>query len=546
MKCRDCSNEFSHHEIERSLCERMHVPAPDFCLTCRRKYRLSFWPFGNFYTRQCDLSGERIITTYPPDTKFPVYKREHWYSDKWTPPEMEVDFNRPFFDQLEELQSKTPHYHALGDAKSVGCDYCDDVWESKNCYISRSMLLCENMHYSYRNIRVKDSLDITFSYDLDQCYDCTYCFNSYNLRYSVDSRNCTDSWFLYDCRDCDNCYMSWNLRHKSYCIRNKQYTPEEYKKELEHSAVGSWKSLEGLRQEYQRHLKEDVVHKPDFNTQTEGCVGNFLDKCKGCVDTNLSAESEDSFDVFRGHQDRDCTSISGLLNGELCYQIMQSTNLFNVQFAQYCVDCSRSQYLDQCQSCEDCFGCVGLFKRKYCILNKQYEQGAYEELKKKIIVKMHERGEYGFFFPRTMAYNGYNASLAALHYPDETREHIEAVGGKWEESPQSTVVGVPASELPDDIADVGDEWSGKVIECAATKRSFNIIKQELAFYKKQSIPLPRLYPDERNRSRYRYMLATEPRNVSCFMCGEPVTTYYPASWGYKKIVCAPCYVSQIL
>ncbi|MEK7122897.1 MAG: hypothetical protein AAB855_03505 [Patescibacteria group bacterium] len=544
--CRQCTTEFTHHELEQQLFERMSVPPSDLCLSCRRRYRLAFWPFGNFYSRTCDFSDERIITTYPPDTKFPVYKREHWYSDKWTPPEMDVDLERPFFDQLKELQSKTPHYHALGDAKSVGCDYADDVWESRNCYISRSMLLCEDMHYSYRNIRVKSSLDITFCYDLDQCYDCTYCFNSYNLHYSVDSRNCTDSYFLYDCRDCDNCFMSWNLRHKSYCILNKQYSPEEYKQKLAEMSIGSWSASQKLKEEFATHLKKDVVHKPDFNTQTEGCVGNFLDKCKNCIEANQSAESEDCYDVTRGHQDKDCTNISGLLNGELSCQIMQATNLYNVQYALYCVDCSNAQYLDQCQSCENCFGCVGLFKRKHCILNKQYEPDAYETLKSAIIDKMKKRGEYGHFFPLAMAYNGFNASLAAMHFPNETRESVEALGGRWEESSKSAVAGMSADQLPDHIDSVNDEWVGKIVECSQTKKSFNFIKQEIEFYKKHNIPLPHLYPDERNRARYRYMCATDPRTAFCYRCQAHITTYYPKEWGYEKIMCHECYRAEVL
>lgn len=546
MTCRQCTKEYSHHEIEQSLVQRMTIPPTDLCLDCRRQHRLAFWPFGNFYARQCDLSGERIITTFPPDTPFPVYKREYWYSDKWQAPEMDVDLDRPFFDQLNELQSRTPHYHALGDAKSVNCDYGDDVWESKNCYMSRSMYLCEDTHYSYRTIRVKSSLDITFSYDLDQCYDCTYCFNSYNLHHSIDSRNCTDSSLLYDCRDCDNCFMCWNLRHKNYCIRNKQYSPDEYKKELERINRGSWIALQALKEEYQQHLRRDVIHKPDFNTQTEGCLGNFLDKCKNCIDTNLSAESEDSYDIFRGHQDKDCTSVSGLLTGELCCQIMQATNLFNVQYAMYCVDCSNAQYLDQCQGCEHCFGCVGLFKRQYCILNKQYEKEEYEAVREKIIEKMKERGEYGTFFPWSMAYSGYNASLAALHYQDETRASIEARGGKWEESSQSSIAGVSGDAILDHIKDIGEEWIGKVIMCMRTGKPFNIVKQEYAFYKKHSVPLPRENPDERNRSRYRYLCATTPRTVACYICQKPVMTYYPAEWGYEKIACSGCYAGEVL
>lgn len=544
--CQNCKMKFGHHALELEMYHRMQVPPPEQCLRCRRQHRLAFWPFGNFYVRKCDLSGESIITTYPPETKFPIYKREHWYSDKWKAPEMEIDLERPFFDQLYELQSKTPHFHMLGDAKSSNCDYCDDVWESKSCYLCRSFCLCEDMYYTYRNIRVKSSMDVTFCFDLDQCYECTYCFNSYNLHWSVDSRNCMDSYFLYDCRNCSNCFMSWNLRNKNYCILNKQYSPEEYKKELAKLALGSFAALQKFRAEFAEHLRMDVIHKPDFNTQTETSLGNFLDKCKNCIESILTGESENSYDIFRGHQDKDCVSISGLLTGELCSNIMQATNLYNVQYAMYCVDCSNSQYLDQCQSAEDCFGCVGLFKRQYCILNKQYSKEEYEQLKRKIIEKMRERGEYGKFFPWAMVYNGYNASLAHMYYPNETAESVKQKGGKWEEPPASPVQGVSSDQLPDHINEAEETWIGRAIECPRTGRSFKVVKQEFHFYKSHQLPLPRYYPDERNRERYRYMLAVESRQARCFRCQEEITTYYPEDWGYQKIACGQCYKNLVL
>lgn len=88
---------------------------------------------------------------------------------------------------------------------------------------------------------------------------------------------------------------------------------------------------------------------------------------------------------------------------------------------------------------------------------------------------MKERGEYGRFFPWSMAYSGYNASLAALHYPDETRASVEACGGRWEEPPKSGVPGVAGSDMPDHIEEVGEEWIGKVIACSATGKPFNIV-----------------------------------------------------------------------
>ena len=84
------------------------MPEPTCCPDCRRKRRLAMWPYGILQKRTCDFSGETIISTHSPKARFPVYRREHWFTDKWTPPSIEFDFDRPFFDQLYELQSRTP------------------------------------------------------------------------------------------------------------------------------------------------------------------------------------------------------------------------------------------------------------------------------------------------------------------------------------------------------------------------------------------------------------------------------------------------------
>ena len=41
-------------------------------------------------------------------------------------------------------------------------------------------------------------------------------------------------------------------------------------------------------------------------------------------------------------------------------------------------------------SSSDCFGCVSIRNKKYCILNKQYTKEEYEELLPKIIAHMSE------------------------------------------------------------------------------------------------------------------------------------------------------------
>lgn len=75
-----------------------------------------------------------MISIFPSEVRFPVYKTNNWYSDKWEPPFLEYEPSRPFFDQFYELQKKTPRSHQFG-ANNTNCDYSDDVWESRNCYL---------------------------------------------------------------------------------------------------------------------------------------------------------------------------------------------------------------------------------------------------------------------------------------------------------------------------------------------------------------------------------------------------------------------------
>ena len=125
--CIQCAKEFSITPDQAALYEKMQAPAPRECPDCSLRHRLAFWPFGKFHKRTCDLTGEKIISLYPAGTRFPVYQNSAWYSDTWTPPEATIDFHRPFFEQLYELQTKTPRPHQYG-SNHEHCDYSDDVW----------------------------------------------------------------------------------------------------------------------------------------------------------------------------------------------------------------------------------------------------------------------------------------------------------------------------------------------------------------------------------------------------------------------------------
>jgi hypothetical protein len=114
---------------------------------------------------------------------------------------------------------------------------------------------------------------------------------------------------------------------------------------------------------------------------------------------------------------------------------------------------------------DNCFGCVSLRKKKYCILNKQYTKEEYEELKEKIIEDMKARGEYGKFPPYSMGLCPYNLSTASIYFPEVTKEYVVEKGGYWEEVGDTKIEGMLTSDLPDSINDVDESICKQALIC---------------------------------------------------------------------------------
>ena len=104
---------------------------------------------------------------------------------------------------------------------------------------------------------------------------------------------------------------------------------------------------------------------------------------------------------------------------------------------------------------------------------------------------------------------------------------------------------IPADKLPDDISKIPDDILNWAIECEVTKKPFRIIKQELDFYRKHHLPIPKRHPDQRHLDR---MALRNPRKLferKCDKCHkEMITTYAPER---KEIVyCEACYNKEVI
>jgi formylmethanofuran dehydrogenase subunit E len=79
-----------------------------------------------------------------------------------------------------------------------------------------------------------------------------------------------------------------------------------------------------------------------------------------------------------------------------------------------------------------------------------------------------------------------------------------------------------------------------IILCEVTKKPFKIIKQELAFYIENSLPIPTKHPDQRHTER---MDMRNPRKLyerQCTECQKDIiTTYAPER--PERVVCEECY-----
>jgi hypothetical protein len=168
------------------------IPPPKLCPDCRQQRRLSFRNERKLYKRQCDGTGESIVSIYSPDKPLKVYHRDYWWSDKWDSMDFgrDFDFARPFFEQFGELSTQIPKIALYIDQTMERSDYCNYGMSCKECY------LCVNCYC------LDDSFYSTDSWSLDgvsrvaDVVDCDNCGSCHSVYECLDSANCHKCFFF--------------------------------------------------------------------------------------------------------------------------------------------------------------------------------------------------------------------------------------------------------------------------------------------------------------------------------------------------------------
>jgi hypothetical protein len=191
------------------------------------------------------------------------------------------------------------------------------------------------------------------------------------------------------------------------------------------------------------------------------------------------------------------------------------------------------------KNCNDCIGCAGLKHSKHCILNNEYSEDEYGELKTKIFAELEEMGILGLFLPPTISPWGYNETLADEEYPLRDTE-AEEKGYRWLlREGEDEEKGKEAKDISNDIKQVSDAIINEKILCNMCGVSFHVSPEELSFYRKMLIPIPESCPKCRRKNRVERRGVYEIKKGICVFCGDTIKTIYDSK--KDRVHCDDCF-----
>lgn len=548
VTCKNCGNAYPITREDLAFYEEMKVPEPVNCPDCRQQRRLAWRNERTLYSRKCDATGTPTLSVFSPDKKVVVYKNDYWYSDQWNAFSyaQDFDFTRPFFQQFQDLLQRVPQL-ALSTVNTLNCDYVNQCGWSKNCYLIFEADNNENCLYANNMFDCKTCIDNLHVYDCELCYQCIDCRQCYNLKFSQNCSTCTESWFLKNCIGCMNCFGCVNLRNKQYYIYNQKYSKEEYFEKLKLFPIDTVEGLQSLQETFLNYAKQ-FPHKSIFGVQNEDSSGDYLfntQRCNSCFDVSKGQDSKYVFNAQNVKKVHDMMVFGHDKGVEYCYENHEiGDSVRNVCFSdQVWSGVSNVWYSKLCmQNSHDLFGCIGLRKASYCILNKQYTKEEYEVLLPKVIAHMQSTGEWGNGFPIWLSPFCYNETCAQEYYP-LSKEQALANGYPWKD--EDVKISRPATvQAPLRMSETPDTLVNEVLACSECKKNYKIVAQELTFYRTQNLPIPRKCHDCRHKDRMKQRNPRRLWNRNCMKCGNPIQTSF-APERPEPVFCEPCYLASV-
>ncbi|MEK7524490.1 MAG: hypothetical protein AAB588_05695 [Patescibacteria group bacterium] len=300
-----------------------------------------------------------------------------------------------FYSEFKKFCLSKPQ-NATASRVAENATFGDYLYRAKNIYLSYFLYDAEDCYYSEYLSKAKDCVDCAYLSGSELCYECVDCTGLYNGSFLQDCHNCSNCEFCLDCMNCKDCFGCFGLRHKQFCIFNKPYTEEEYRRKVGALRQNPPKKIwEILSEEFQKHprLSSHLVKAGGKSLGDYIYFGNNCYLCFGVQNTSDSAYLTEVLDRETSSSNSiDCNFAVNINSCFECHDVSASTNCL---FLEHCASCEDSEYLRQCYNCKNCFGCVYLINKEYCILNRQFTREEYLVALAKIKKELKEAGTYG-------------------------------------------------------------------------------------------------------------------------------------------------------
>ena len=111
-------------------------------------------------------------------------------------------------------------------------DYGNHIHYCKNMYLCFDAARSEDCAYIYDSHRNKNCFDLTQTFSSEYCYECADCNKLNNCSFMSGCEYTFESSFCDYCTNCNHLFGCFGLAKKSYFILNKQYSKEDYEKEV--------------------------------------------------------------------------------------------------------------------------------------------------------------------------------------------------------------------------------------------------------------------------------------------------------------------------
>ncbi|HBR81124.1 TPA: hypothetical protein DEA21_05825 [Candidatus Uhrbacteria bacterium] len=512
-----------------------------------------FFSFQWWWNKHAE-TGKPILSFVHPSTGLKVLPDKEWFDKDFSNQAREINTEALFFPQLRELQLTVPIRSEQNNK------------EPENS-IARFSFGDINGFFNM-GCATKDSFFNIGSYDIEETAEtnvCTSVKNSFNIGYSQRIYNCKfvrsgfdclDSAFLFDCRDCQYCFGATNKRHAKYIFFNQQLTKEEYESRVSIIDFSRRSIIDEYFKKFVDLMNNQTVWPENFNDQAENSSGEFLTK----VSNNKfgfgnASAARDLFWVNYASGDCfDSAFCSGLFDSNDCVFCTNTLKSKNIKFSYHCSTSQNLEYCIDCYNCENCFGCVGLNRKKFHLLNKEYPEVDYWPKLDKLKTKMLERGEYGEFFPMSMA-TSYFPDSGAVLYLGAPKELGLKLGALDFEPESSGAVGEELSDvskmkdtslIPDNIDDLDEkQWLGIPLWDSSWKRRFAFIKPEIDFYRKNRLGPPRRHFIARMQSLFLEANIGKFEDQTCYNCQKQILVALNPTYKNRKIYCHNCYLKYL-